>query len=109
MGSNAGYIRGLRDVFLVGQASAIVEPFIGDVVRGLMLENHKLQDMSNIYKPGQAVCWAAFTSTSDANELKGRHDGNVVFRINCGRMGAPSPGQYFPSLVKAFSAFPAED
>lgn len=107
--SNAGFIRELRDVFLVGQTSPIVEPFIGDVVRSLMVDNHKLPALSNNYAPGQAVCWASFTSTSNANELKGRHDGNVIFRISCARMGPPSPGQFSPSVVKAFSAFPSED
>jgi len=104
---NAGYIRELRDVFLVGQMSPIVEPFIGDVVRSLTIDSHRLLALSNQYAPGQVACWASFTSTSDAHEPKGRHDGNVTCRISCSRMGPPSPGMYSPSLVKAFSASPS--
>jgi len=112
---NAGYISELRNVFLMGQTSPIIDPFVGTAVRSLMLENRKLQAFGAQYEPGQAVCWASFTSMSDVSEhigqhtLKGQHDGNVTFRISCGKMGPAPPGHLFPSVVKAFSAFPTEE
>jgi hypothetical protein len=100
---NAGYIRELRDVFLVGQSSPIVEPFIGSATRSSMVESHRLQAFSAQFEAGQVHCWTSFTSTSDAKcgcldgnqlgaaqlELKGRHAGNVTFLISCGKTGPP--------------------
>jgi hypothetical protein len=105
---NAGYIRELKDVFLVGQSSPIVQPFIGDAVHSLSIDSQHLTAFSRQYEPGQALCWASFTSMSDAHNFHGCDGENVIFRICCGRVGQPSQGQYFPSLVKAFSAFAAK-
>jgi hypothetical protein len=108
--SNAGYIRELRDVFLVGQTLPIVEPFVkGIVCRSMALEEDQLQALAEQYDRGQMVCWASFTSTSDVNSSEERTDGNVIFRIHCGKMGSPMSGEYYPALVKAFSSFPTQE
>lgn len=106
----AGYIRELRQIFLVGQISHIVAPFIGGtVVRSLSLEEDRLEAFAAQYERSQIVCWVSFTSTSRANESNSRHSGNVKLKICCGRMGVPATGQHYPGLVKAFSAFQSEE
>jgi len=107
---NAGYIRELRDIFVVGKTLHIVTPFIGGTaLRSMNLALDELEAFAAQYERSQVVCWASFTSTSDAHVLKCRHDGNVQFHICCALMGRPEAGQHYPGLVKAFSAFPSED